>query len=253
MIKKVIKYFLPNFFLKYLKKILIFKRLFKYKRLSNEDIFRDIYNNKLWSPEEEEKHLKFYSGTGSHLKEFKNIYFKHIKEFLLQFNFKLNAVDLGCGDFSIGSEIRKYCGKYIAIDIFDDLIDYNKKFYKNYDVDFKVLDITKDELPKGDICFLRQVLQHLSNENIKKFLNQMKGKYKYLVLTEHLPNKKIFKSNKDIITGPEIRLYKNSGVILTESPFNLKPIHEISSFNISSKEIVGFEGVLNTKIYQLIN
>ena len=40
---------------------------------------------------EEEKHLKFYSGTGSHLKEFKNIYFKHIKEFLLQFNFKLNA------------------------------------------------------------------------------------------------------------------------------------------------------------------
>ena len=172
---------------------------------------------------------------------------------MLQFNFKLNAVDLGCGDFSIGSEIRKYCGKYIAIDIFDDLIDYNKKFYKNYDVDFKVLDITKDELPKGDICFLRQVLQHLSNENIKKFLNQMKGKYKYLVLTEHLPNKKIFKSNKDIITGPEIRLYKNSGVILTESPFNLKPIHEISSFNISSKEIVGFEGVLNTKIYQLIN
>ena len=30
--------------MKYLKKILIFKRLFKYKRLSNEDIFRDIFD-----------------------------------------------------------------------------------------------------------------------------------------------------------------------------------------------------------------
>ena len=40
MIKKVIKYF------EKFKKILIFKRLFKYKRLSNEDILRDIWLKK---------------------------------------------------------------------------------------------------------------------------------------------------------------------------------------------------------------
>ena len=71
------------------------------------------------------------------------------------------------------------------------------------------------------------------------------------MLTEHLPNNSFFKPNIDIVTGPQIRLYKNSGVILTERPFNLKVIDTKNICNISSKQILGFEGVLNTKIYHL--
>ena len=98
-------------------------------------------------------------------------------------------VDLGCGDFTIGSQLRKYCKKYVAVDVFDEIIINNKIKFSNLEVDFRVLDITSDELPDGDICFLRQVLQHLSNDNIKKFLSLMSGKYKYLILTEHIPEK----------------------------------------------------------------
>ena len=52
----------------------------------------------------------------------------------------------------------------------------------------------------------------------------MENKCKYLIITEHLPDKEIknFKANKDIATGPYIRLHKDSGVVLTEKPFNLK-------------------------------
>ena len=167
------------------------------------------------------------------------------------FTKKPNVVDLGCGDFNIGSKLRKYCNNYIAVDIFEEIINKNKITYNNFDVDFRVLDITNDSLPESDICFLRQVLQHLSNENIEKFLRQIKGKYKFLVLTEHLPDIKSFTPNLDIITGPEIRLYKNSGVVLTKKPFNLKPINEINICNTSSLKISGFEGTINTIIYKL--
>ena len=37
---------------------------------------------------------------------------------------------------------------------------------EDLDVDFRVLDITSDEIPPGDVCFVRQVLQHLSNQSI---------------------------------------------------------------------------------------
>ena len=49
----------------------------------------------------------------------------------MSFNNKQNVVDLGCGDFSIGSQIRKNCNDFIAIDIFDELIEANKKKFKD--------------------------------------------------------------------------------------------------------------------------
>ena len=97
----------------------------------------------------------------------KNTYLE-LSNFLNTFPNKPNVIDLGCGDFVIGSKLRSACGKYIAVDIFDDLINYNKVKYSDLQVDFKTLDITKDELPEADICFLRTVLQHLSNEVHKK-------------------------------------------------------------------------------------
>ncbi len=251
MIKKILKVVLPNFIIKFLKSLYTSLKLLKFTKMTNRQIFSEIYKKKLWSPEKEKKNFEFYSGSGSHYKEFQDIYIDEIRKFLLTFSSKPDVVDLGCGDFTIGSKVRQYCKNYIAVDIFEDLIKDNKKRYSNLNVDFKVLDITKEELPAGNICFLRQVLQHFSNNNIQNFLKQIDGKYKYLVLTEHLPNNSFFKPNIDIATGPQIRLYKNSGVILTERPFNLKVIDTKNICNISSKQILGFEGVLNTKIYHL--
>ena len=75
-------------------------------------------------------------------------------------------------------------------------------------------------------------------------------KYKYLVITEHIPDGN-FTPNLDILTGPYIRIIKNSGVELTEPPFNLKVKSKKNICNISPKKIKGFEGVLNTKILKL--
>ena len=251
MIKKIIKFFIPDFILKFLLNYFIKKEKKKFNKLNTNEVFNLIYKNKIWTPEEHKNSFKFYSGTGSHSSELIKTYVIEVNKFISNFKDKPNVVDLGCGDFFIGEQIRKNCNKYIAVDIVEDLIKFNRIKFRDLDVDFKVLNITSDDLPEGDICFLRQVLQHLSNNLIQNFLNLMKNKYKYLVLTEHLPSLKRFQSNIDMPTSSYIRLAKKSGVNLQDPPFNLKMINQYDLCNIHPKEILNFDGVINTKIIQL--
>ena len=251
MIKKIIKNLIPKFVLKIREKKEIQKMRNKFSKMNQYEIFKEIYLSKLWSPNPTKEDYKFFSGPGSYLPEFVNDYIDKVRKFLSSFPSKPDVVDLGCGDFVVGSKIRKLCNNYIAVDIFDELINSNKKKYKDLNVDFRVLDITKDELPSADICFVRQVLQHLSNESIKNFVNLVKNKYKYIIISEHYPSSKNFIANIDKPTGPDIRLYDNSAVVLTLPPFNLKVIKDTDICECYSNSIEGFEGVIKTRILQL--
>lgn len=247
----VFKKLFPSFILRFLRNYRNNLLKNNFNKLSNYEVFKKIYQKKLWTPDYKKNNFQFYSGSGSHEQEFTEIYLKKTEDFLTSFSSKPNVVDLGCGDFEIGSKLRKFCNNYVAVDIFDELINHNKIKYKNLNVNFQSLDITKDNLPEGDICFLRAVLQHLSNDSIKNFLSLIKNKYKYLILTEHLPNLEFFNSNIDMPTSSFIRLDKKSGVVLTDPPFNLKVVKQTTLCNIKSEKNSNFEGVVNTKILQL--
>jgi hypothetical protein len=76
-------------------------------------------------------------------------------------------------------------------------------------------------LPDGDACFLRQVLQHLSNREICAILPKL-NKYRWVYITEHYPTDNDgIKPNKDKVHVGDIRLLENSGVYLSKPPFNL--------------------------------
>ncbi|EDP72394.1 hypothetical protein FBALC1_14872 [Flavobacteriales bacterium ALC-1] len=182
-----------------------------------------IYGLKLWGG----KDFDFYSGYGSHDSKITKPYLDTVISFLKSYNNTLTVCDLGCGDFNIGRHLVKHSKTYIAIDIVEDLINRNKEIFQAHNLEFKCLDISKDELPKADCIVLRQVLQHLSNEEIQHILNKI-SQYKYLILTEHIPNGN-FEANKDKIASQGIRLKQNSGVDLLEEPFNL---------NVKSSEII---------------
>ncbi|MDO6740562.1 MULTISPECIES: class I SAM-dependent methyltransferase [Polaribacter] len=175
-----------------------------------------IYDLNLWGGNKTE----FYSGFGSHHPELVQPYRDMVKSFLTSFDVPLTVLDLGCGDFNIGKELYKYSKNYIAIDIVEDLINYNTEKYKEDNLEFRCLDIAKDNLPKADCVIIRQVLQHLSNAEVESILNKLSN-YKYLILTEHLPNG-IFEPNKDIISGQGIRIKKQSGLDILKPPFNFK-------------------------------
>lgn len=216
-----------------------------YENLSAQQVFTKIYEEGAWGKSTDPAQ-KFFSGSGSHDNAVIDPYIEAIQNVLSSFPKKPDVVDLGCGDFYVGSRVRSLCEKYTACDIVEPLIDFNREKYKDLNVDFGCLDLTKDELPVGDIVFIRQVLQHLSNEQIIRVLPQLISKYKYLVLSEHLPLQNSFKHNLEKPAGPGIRVAFDSGVVLTSPPFNLKVKHDTCIC-----EVAQGRGIIRTNLYTI--
>jgi hypothetical protein len=217
----------------------------EYANLSTRQIFTKIYEEGVWGKSSEEND-KYFSGGGSHENTVVTPYVEAIRKTLALFDNRPNVVDLGCGDFHIGAQIRGLCGAYAACDIVDSVIAFDREKFGNLDVDFSVIDLTTDILPGGDIVFIRQVLQHLSNDQIIKALPRIASTYKYLILTEHLPAAKTFIANLDKPTGPDNRLGQNSGIVLTKPPFNLAVKEE----KVICETMEG-GGVIRTWLYRL--
>ena len=207
-----------------------------------KDAMDQVYKLKLWGSNSSE----FYSGDGSHLPEIVVPYIEKVASFLKSFEKPLIVCDLGCGDFNIGKELIPYTEKYFAVDIVEDLIKFNKEKFKADNLEFQCLNIAEDELPKGDCAIIRQVFQHLSNNEIQTIVNKLSN-FKYILITEHLPIDD-FVPNKDIISGQGIRIKKHSGVNLIAPPFNLKVKEEIE---ILSFELKNRKGSIVTKLYVL--
>lgn len=185
---------------------------------TNQEIFSTIYANKMWGGGAAD----YCSGHGSYLRTHVAPYVGALSAFLGEFPSPVDVVDLGCGDFNVSRQIRGKAARYIACDVVPDLIERNKKVYASLDVDFRVLDITRDAFPEGDVVIVRQVLQHLSNSSIMEVVKKL-GRFRYLVLTEFVPVGD-FVPNLDQPTGSYSRLARGvpSGVVLTAPPFSLQ-------------------------------
>jgi SAM-dependent methyltransferase len=186
---------------------------------TSEEVFNRIYGNNVWGGAKGE----FYSGPGSHIPEASLAYVRTIRELALKEGFdNRKFVDLGCGDFSIGRQIAKFSSHYIGVDIVQGLVSHNQELFGNNMIAFTHRDIVTDPIPEGDVCLIRQVLQHLSNEQISSILVKL-HRFKWVIITEHHPRKSDFVPNRNKIQGGSIRLIHGSGVVLTAPPFSLDP------------------------------
>lgn len=177
-----------------------------------------IYKEHLWGG----KDYKFYSGEGSHNPSITNPYIDALENFLISFETPLTVCDLGCGDFNIGYQLLPFSKEYHAVDIVEDLIDFNTQKFNHEKLSFYCLDISEAVLPKADCVIIRQVLQHVSNTEVQKVLDKLYS-YTYVILTEHIPEGD-FIPNKDIISGQGIRLKVKSGLDISKPPFNFRSI-----------------------------
>ena len=206
-------------------------------------LFNKIYKSKEWG----DNNTPFYSGEGSHRSYLTDPYISLIQSFFKGLPYKPNIIDIGCGDFNIGRKLVPYVNKYIAIDIVDSLIEYNKNKYKNLNVQFKTLDITKSSIPKADVIIIRQVFQHLSNEHILKSLENIYLKSKYLIISEEIPNYD-FIPNLNTEPSNKIRYsLNNSGVDILLPPFNFPIEEKLHTLEIPDKKASTF---LKTVIYK---
>lgn len=189
--------------------------------LTNQEVFEKIYADGSWGTDADGQP---WSGSGSHTPHIVQAYVDAVVRFLDRLDTRPTVVDLGCGDFNIGSKIAPVADRYIACDIAPGIIDRNARLARHGSVEFRTLDLVTDDLPAGDVALVRQVLQHLRNDDIRAFIERI-GRtrpYRYLVVTEHIPAAKRFPANVDIPSGSWTRVMFGSGVDLEQPPFNLR-------------------------------
>lgn len=189
----------------------------------------------------------YFSGIGSHAPELVEPFVGPLRDFLDAQPAPLDVVDLGCGDFNVGAQVRTSCARYVACDVVPDLIGVNKTRFASADVDFRCLDIVTEALPDGDLAILRQVLQHLSNAHIERLVPKL-GQYRYLVVADHQPAGS-FVPNLDIPTGVRIRLDLDSGVDLVAAPFGLPVVEQRELSRVQHRSEKG--EVIVTTLYRL--
>ncbi|MGO4919175.1 methyltransferase domain-containing protein [Maribacter spongiicola] len=204
-----------------------------------KDAMQQVYEKNLWGSGTSD----FYSGEGSHKPEIVKPYVETLIAFLTSFENPISVCDLGCGDFNVGKELVCYTKNYIAVDIVPELMERNSEKFKATNLEFHCLDIAKDTLPSADCAMVRQVLQHISNDEVKQVVAKLSS-YEYVIVTEHLPEVD-FTPNKDIISGQGTRLKKQSGINLLLAPFNFKVIEESVLLSVTDEN-----GLIVTTLYR---
>ncbi len=217
----------------------------RWKNKSNQQIFEEIYEKKIWGQSKHE-YVPFFSGGGSHGDDVVNSYISSVKSTLSKLKKKPKIVDLGCGDFNVGQNFVAHSNTYVGCDVVSTLVEFNKAKFKRKNLSFSHLDIVNDELPSGDVAIVRQVLQHLSNSQIFHVLQKIQSNYQFLILTEHLPKKEKFIPNIDIPAGHLVRANINSGLDIDKAPFH---------FSFKAKTIIDETshsgGKIQTTFYQI--
>jgi SAM-dependent methyltransferase len=244
-LRQAIKHQLPTWFLRWHKRRKWEPIRQHYGALKVSDCFSEIYHTKLWGEADGEA---FCSGGGSDA-QFAIPYLKHVHNLIAEHKIR-TVVDLGCGDFRVG---RLLCAQsdlqYVGVDVVPDLIAYNQSRFGGPQVEFRCANLIDDELPDGELCLIRQVLQHLSNAEISSVLAKC-AKYRVVLVTEEVFTKPGSRPNLDITHGPDNRASDNSGVFLDLPPFSLKttPLLEIPiPGDVSVMRTVLVEGLADSR------
>jgi SAM-dependent methyltransferase len=142
-------------------------------------IFNGIYREGSWGRDAAGKGV---SGSGSTL-DITHEYRSYLEEFIKTHGVT-SVVDAGCGDWNFSSAIDWGGASYLGVDVASDVIDAVRRKHETGKIRFQVGDVT-DELPAADLLISKDVLQHLPNALVQKFIknNLKKGTYKWVLLT----------------------------------------------------------------------
>jgi SAM-dependent methyltransferase len=191
-------------------------RRFRQSRLGNalmasrgksmREVFTDIYHHNLFGG------TVSRSGTGSDLIQTAEIR-RRLPAFLKEFGVQ-SVLDIPCGDFHWMKEVEIDVD-YTGADLVAEMIQKNQQLYGNEKRRFVTLDVVRDDLPKVDLVFCRDVLVHLSfNDALAALQNIKRSGSDYLLTTTFTARD----SNIDIQTGQWRPLN------LEKAPFNLQPL-----------------------------
>jgi SAM-dependent methyltransferase len=175
-------------------------------------IFSDIYENNRWGGEPG----SYDSGSGSR-SDINEPYISALRALIRSEGAKY-IVDLGCGDFEVARSILSPELSYVGCDIVPGLVARNAARFATEQIEFRNLDVVTDPLPEGDLCIIRQVFQHLSNEDIATVLRKAR-QYPLLVVTDEQVVGDKADNNIDINPYHGTRRLFGQGLKLEVAPF----------------------------------
>ena len=158
--------------------------------LTLSERFERIFENNLWGGEESK------SGVGSTLDATTKLRAGLLE--IIEATKCRVLVDCPCGDFNWISEIAAAVERYIGADVVAALIDKNNRRYATEKITFMTKDLTREALPQGDLFICRDCLVHLSFQNCRRAIENIKQSgAKWLIATTFTS----LESNIDIEDG----------------------------------------------------
>lgn len=153
---------------------------------THEEIFTSIYERCYWGNNQNSAY-KGSSGQGSRVEFNQKTYIPFIRQFISDKKIQ-TVVDLGCGDFICGEALYNDLDiMYHGYDVYEKMIEFHTSKYSSPKYNFYHLDIfsRKEELIPGDLCILKDILQHWSTNEIYLFLDYLidTKKYKYILIS----------------------------------------------------------------------
>jgi SAM-dependent methyltransferase len=171
--------------------------------------FDEIYEHALWGTNGGDAGT---SGFGSMMKA-TSVYRTFLAQFMKDADIH-SVVDAGCGDWESTQAIDWAGIDYKGYDIVASVIEKDKKQFGKPHIQFFTANIVDADLPPADLIIVKQVLQHLPNAAVAKFLEQL-PKYKHALIMDSVEPKTLSGDNRDIAPG------QFRALDLTRPPFNL--------------------------------
>ncbi|MCU0892253.1 MAG: methyltransferase domain-containing protein [Sandarakinorhabdus sp.] len=169
---------------------------------SREGVFKHIFESRYWGDNES------VSGVGSSLAQTEQIR-TDLPKLVAQFGIK-SILDAPCGDLNWIKHILPEMGiDYIGADIVEGVVELARSNNKYDRARFMQLDIVKGPLPEADLWLCRDVLFHLSFNEIRSALTNFRNSgINYILVTSH---KGAHVPNWNMVTGDfrELNLFKS--------------------------------------------
>lgn len=152
------------------------------------EAFEKVYATNEWH---------YGSGEGS-LRRHTRGYVQFLQQFLKEHDIR-SVVDMGCGDWQFSRYIDWTGIQYRGFDLVQSVIEKNQKSFSKPNIEFVLYDGNFDSLPEADLLIAKDVLQHLSQENIMRFLPTLK-RFPMSLITNCV-NPRGLTENKQIVDG----------------------------------------------------
>jgi SAM-dependent methyltransferase len=152
-----------------------------------EEVFTQFYRDNHWN----NAHSR--SGQGSDLAA--TAYIRQQLPRLFERLQIRTLLDIPCGDFFWFSHMPVPAG-YIGGDIVPEMIEDNRKLWP--ELDWRVLDVVREPLPKVDMVFARDIFGHLPYDHVALALRNIERSGSKWLLTTTFPGRPMY---DDVVVG----------------------------------------------------